>query len=92
MHFHRYIDGKEEPLKRVLSEYLFDATLIAAANLLAGRELSGFGLSNLRDCARNGPIAIISGTNVILSYQWMTEQDCCSEEVWALFENVSALR
>jgi hypothetical protein len=92
MHFDRYIDGEEEPLKRVLSEYLFDATPVAAANLLAGRELSGFGLSNLKDCARNGPVAIISGTNVVLSYRWMTEQNCCSEEVWAFFEDVSALR
>lgn len=83
MHFQRYIDGKEEPVKRVMSEYLFDATLVAAANLLAGRELSGSGLSNLNVCSRNGFL-----------YPMMT--DCCSEEVLAelerLFEDVSALR
>jgi hypothetical protein len=92
MRFHRYIKGKDEPLKRVLLEYLFDATLVAAANLLAGRELFGFGLSNLRDCARHGPIVIISGTNAIWSYQWTTKQDCCSKELWTFFEDVSASR
>jgi hypothetical protein len=90
--YFEYINGGKEPLKRVLSEYLFDATFVVAANLLAGRELFGFGLANLRDCARHGPIPIICGNGAIWSYRWTTEKDCCSEEVWALVEAVGVLR
>jgi hypothetical protein len=86
--YFEYIDGDNEPLKRVLLEYLFDATFVIAANLLTGRKLNGFGLSNLRDCARHGPIHIICGNFVLWSYQWTSEKDCCSDELWALFENV----
>lgn len=83
-----YIDGAHESLKRVLSEYLFDATFVIAANLLTGCELTGFGLGSLRDCARHGPIPIICDNCVLWSYQWTSERDCCSDELWALDENV----
>ncbi|KAF2181275.1 hypothetical protein K469DRAFT_261621 [Zopfia rhizophila CBS 207.26] len=87
--YFEYIDGNDEPLKRVLSEYLFDATFVIAANLLVGRELFGFGLTNLKDCARHGPVPIICRNSTIWSYQWMTEKDCCSDDLWALCENAS---
>lgn len=64
IHFH-YINDEEKPLQRVLSEYLYDATFVVAANLLAGHEISGFGLSNLRDCAQHGPISRLSEVGVL---------------------------
>jgi hypothetical protein len=91
MYFH-YIKDEEKPLQRVLSEYLYDATFVVAANLLAGREISGFGLSNLRDCAQHGPIGKMSAVGVILTYQWINEETCCSDELWALIEDVGMLQ
>jgi hypothetical protein len=91
MYFH-YIDGEEKPLQRVLSEYLYDATFVVAANLLAGLEISGFGLSNLRDCAQHGPIGKFSAVGVILTYQWIHEETCCSDKLWALIQDVGMLQ
>lgn len=86
IHFH-YINDEEKLLQRVLSEYLYNATFVVAANLLAGREISGFGLSNLRNCARHGPIGKFSEVGVILTYQWTDEESCCSDELWALMKD-----
>lgn len=86
--YFEYIDDQANPLKRVLSEYLCDATFVLTANLLAGRTLTGFGLGNLRDCARHGRICIVSEAEITWSYQWTSERDCCSEDFWALVENV----
>ncbi|XP_014550218.1 hypothetical protein COCVIDRAFT_116074 [Bipolaris victoriae FI3] len=91
MHFQRIGDEKG-PLKRVLLEYLYDATFVIAANLLAGREISGFGLSNLRNCARQGPIGKFSEVGVILTYQWTDEESSCSDELWALMKDVGMLQ
>lgn len=44
------IDPHEDPSLRILREYLFNATFIVAANVLAGRQLSDIGLAHLRDC------------------------------------------
>ncbi|KAJ6282168.1 hypothetical protein J3E71DRAFT_341371 [Bipolaris maydis] len=87
IHFQR-IGDKKGPLKRVLLEYLYDATFVVTANLLAGREISGLGLSNLRNCARHGPIGKFSEAGVTLTYQWANEESCCSDELWALMEEV----
>lgn len=89
--YFRYIDGDEQPLKRVLSEYLFDTTFVIAANLLAGRELSGFGLLNLKESARHGPVISVSQAGVVVSYRYVSERSCCSEQLWAFFEEVGVL-
>ncbi|SRR6266498_598742 len=68
-------DKNEEPLKRIMREYLFDATFMVAANVFAGRRLSGFGLSNLRWCALEGPAMIFMSKGVRISYQWTNEDE-----------------
>ncbi|KAL4913719.1 hypothetical protein BDW62DRAFT_214004 [Aspergillus aurantiobrunneus] len=37
------------------------------------REITGFGLRNLRYCARNGPASIFTGQGVRISHQWRDE-------------------
>ncbi|KAF2727139.1 hypothetical protein EJ04DRAFT_451938, partial [Polyplosphaeria fusca] len=89
----QYLDGEEKPLKRLLSEYLFNATFVIAANRLAGRQLCGFGLWNLRNCAQHGPTLEVSETNDIwCSYPWVSERDFCVEEVLECLENVGVPR
>ncbi|KAF2747722.1 hypothetical protein M011DRAFT_458162 [Sporormia fimetaria CBS 119925] len=90
MYFQR-IDASKRPLRRVLAEYMFDATFVLAANLLAGQELSGSGLLNLRVSAMYGPKVLLSSAyrnGYAFSYQWTTGKDCTSKEVleklWAL--------
>ena len=53
MYFAR-TDPDAKPLKRVMREYLFDSTFIIAANALVNRQVSGFGIANLRHCALDG--------------------------------------
>jgi hypothetical protein len=56
--------------KAVLREYLFDAEFIIAANALAGRRITGYGLHNLKACARDGPAFIFTPQGVRRAYLW----------------------
>lgn len=56
--------------KAVLWEYLFDAGFIIASNALAGRRITGYGLHNLKACARDGPAFIFTPQGVRRSYLW----------------------
>ena len=80
MYFER-TDQHAEPLKRVMREYLFDATFIVAANVLAGRRVSGFGLENLRSCALNGAVLRNDGSGIRVSLEWANEEDVAGEDV-----------
>lgn len=68
-------------LKRVMLEYLFDATFIIALNALAGDRISGMGFNNLRNCAQHGPATIFTPEGVDRSYQWMSKQNEASSEL-----------
>lgn len=46
---------KEEPLQRAVRKHLFDASIIVAANALAGRTVCGLGIADLRRCDVRGP-------------------------------------
>ncbi|KAL2005226.1 hypothetical protein VTN00DRAFT_2436 [Thermoascus crustaceus] len=63
--------------------HLFDATFLVAANALAGRQVSGFGLYNLATSALDGPAGI---TSTGFSYQWQNKMGFISEEILQLFE------
>ncbi|KAH2751465.1 hypothetical protein KXV66_004218 [Aspergillus fumigatus] len=56
--------------KAVLQEYLFDAGFIIASNALAGRRITGYGLHNLKACARDGLAFIFTPQGVRHSYLW----------------------
>lgn len=77
--FFQYIAGDEKPLQRVMSEYLFDATFIVTANVIASRSFLGFGLSNLTE------LALFSGTDAIRTRVRMTEKDITPEEIFIFF-------
>lgn len=67
--------------KAVLREYLFDAGFIIASNALAGRSITGFGLHNLKACARDGPAFIATPQGVRISYLWTSGSDIASTEL-----------
>lgn len=67
--------------KAVLREYLFDAGFIIALNALAGRSIMGFGLHNLKACARDGPVFIATPQGVRISYLWTSGSDIASTEL-----------
>lgn len=79
MYFAR-TDKQEESSKRVMRKYLFHATFIIAANALAGRELSGLGLSNLRTCAIDGPLMSVGPDGPRPSLQRPTDYPVASPE------------
>ncbi|KAJ5661906.1 uncharacterized protein N7477_009522 [Penicillium maclennaniae] len=62
--------SKDDALKRVMDEYLLEATFIIALNALAGYRISGIGLKNLRNCAQDGPAVIFAPEGVYVSYHW----------------------
>ncbi|KAI4167672.1 MAG: hypothetical protein LQ343_007026 [Gyalolechia ehrenbergii] len=76
-----HTDQDAEPLKRIMREYLFDATFIVAANLLVGRRLLGFGLANLRHCASDGPVARFEPNGIRFTYQWVGKDDMASDNL-----------
>ncbi|KAL4811599.1 hypothetical protein BDW67DRAFT_179444 [Aspergillus spinulosporus] len=67
--------------KAVLREYLFDAGFIIASNALAGQRITGFGLHNLKACARDGPAFIATPQGVRISYLWLNESDFASTKL-----------
>jgi hypothetical protein len=67
-----------KPLQRVMRENLFDATLVVAANTLAGLTVKGFGIENLRRCALDGPSFRLTPAGVEISYQWLGTEDVAS--------------
>ncbi|KAJ6125024.1 hypothetical protein N7471_012341 [Penicillium samsonianum] len=73
-----YKRSKDCALKRVMLEYLFDATFIIALNALAGDRISGVGLKNLQNCAQDGPAPIFSPEEIYISYQWMSGRNAAS--------------
>ncbi|KEF54955.1 uncharacterized protein A1O9_08607 [Exophiala aquamarina CBS 119918] len=77
MYFAR-TDKDKEPLERIMREYLFDTTFLVAANFLAGRRLSGFGMANLRKCALHGRVMKFTTKGVRITYQWTDEDDVAS--------------
>lgn len=77
-------DKNEEPLKRIMREYLFDDILMVAANAFAGRRLSGLGLINLRSCALDGPAMRLMGEGFKISYQWISKDDAASPHLQSL--------
>ncbi|OAP54729.1 hypothetical protein AYL99_11177 [Fonsecaea erecta] len=77
MYFAR-TDKDKEPLKRMIRKYLFDTTFLVAANFLAGRRLSGFGMDNLRQCAEHGPVTKFTSEGVRITCQWTDEDDVAS--------------
>jgi hypothetical protein len=50
-----FVQNEKKPLEKGLSEYLFDTSIVLAANLLAGREFSGFDMFDLSECLIHGP-------------------------------------
>lgn len=74
--------------QQVMREYLFDAALVVAANILIGRTVIGFGLSNTRDCALNGPIMVPRQDGLTLSYRHMTEGDVAPDALIELLESL----
>ena len=88
MYFAR-TDQNAGPLKRVMREYLFDATFIIAANALVGRRLSGFGLANLRHCALDGAVARLEREGIRFTYQWVGKDDVASD---ALIHMMKAMK
>lgn len=76
-----YTDRNDDPLRRVMREYLFDSTFIVAANVLVGRRLSGFGLTNLRHCALDGAAFRFEPEGVRVTYHWVDENDVASDEL-----------
>ncbi len=73
MYFARTEEGS--PVQRVTREYLFDASLVVAANALVGRRVSGVGIANLRECALHGPAWHAGPEGVTISYQWISAKD-----------------
>lgn len=63
-----YERSEDYALKRVMCEYLFDATFIIALNVLAGDRISGMGVKNLRIYARDGPAVIFTPEGVYIAY------------------------
>ena len=73
MYCARTEEGK--PVQRVTCEYLFDASLVVAANALDGRRVSGFGIANLRECTLHGPALQLGPEGATISYQWISAED-----------------
>lgn len=67
--------------KAVLREYLFNTRFIIASNALAGQSITGFGLHNLKACARDGPAFITTPQGVRISYLWTSGSDIASTEL-----------
>ena len=88
--FHPMYYGRssDNALKRVMREYLFDATFIIALNALAGNRISGMGVNNLRRCAQDGPAFICATEGIYLSYQWISERDVASSKLLKDLESI----
>jgi hypothetical protein len=75
--------------QRIMREYLFDSCLVIAANVLVGHAMSGFGISNIRNSAINGPVLVPGRDGLELSYsRYTTEADVASE---SLIERLASL-
>lgn len=74
--------GIEQRPQRVMREFLFDAALVVAANALVGRKLTGFGLSNIRDSALNGPVMVAGHDGPTRSYRYISEGDFATADVF----------
>lgn len=97
MYYERSEDGA---LKRVMREYLFEATFILALNALAGDRISAIDIENLRMCAQHGRAVIFAPEGIYDSYQWfapegvydsyqcMTGGNCASEELIKQLESI----
>ncbi|KID83865.1 hypothetical protein MGU_08837 [Metarhizium guizhouense ARSEF 977] len=73
-------DIRQRP-QRVMREFLFDATLVLAANALVGRKLAGFGLSNIRDSALNGAMMVFGHDGPTRSYRYISKADFTPADV-----------
>ena len=58
--------------QKTMHNCLFIATVVVASNALVGRQVSGFGLSNLKQCATRRPSS---------SFAWIGPGHECSEEL-----------
>ncbi|KAJ6114827.1 hypothetical protein N7486_000605 [Penicillium sp. IBT 16267x] len=79
-------------LKRVMREYLFDATFIIALNALAGDRISGMGIKNLRKCAQDGPAVILAPEGVYISYQWISGRNVASGNLLKRLRSIERLQ
>lgn len=70
MYFERTTPG----IRRVMREYLFDLALIVAANVLVGRTVTGFGVTNIKESALHRDLL------------WVTENDVASDDLIATLE------
>jgi hypothetical protein len=69
----------DQRTERIMREYLFDACLVVAAQLLVGRTIFGSGIFNIRHAAIWGPIIVPGRNGPTLSYKCATEDDIASE-------------
>lgn len=76
-----YERSRDNALKRVMREYLFDATFIIALNALVGNRIGGMGVMNLRRCAQYGPAVIFAAEGIYVSYQWISERNVASRKL-----------
>lgn len=67
--------------KAVLQEYLFNTRFIIASNALAGQRITGYGLHNLKACARDSPAFIFTPQGVRRSYLWPSRSQFTDTEL-----------
>ena len=63
-----------------MREYFFDAILVVAANVLAGRQLSGSGLGSLRACARRNSFTKFEQDGTRITYRWLVSPQLSASE------------
>ena len=63
-----------------MSEYLFDATIVVVANILAGRQLTGRGICDVGDVALRGPVLAV-GTDGLIWLFRLSDEDTTLDAV-----------